>query len=186
MWLQVRDDNPSAVKLYESQGFIEQARRTTWTIQPGKLEGESPVGGRIVHQKSRHWKQQRKWLRQNYPDQLFWYWPVKPVSFRPGIISRVMNFFAEFHLQHWGVEQQGELLGILTWRNTLSYADQLWLAAPPQTEDQVLQTLLPYLRNQRRSRRPLSIELPQGRAVKSLQAAGFRIRRTLVWMEVKF
>ena len=186
VWLQVRDDNLPAVSLYESTGFIKRARRTTWISQPGNLEGEAPSGMRIIPQKSRHWKLQRQWLRQNYPDELFWYWPLRPGAFRPGIWSMVANFFTETRLRHWGVEKQGQLLGILSWKTTISYADQLWLAAPPRTEDAVLKTLLPHMRWQERSRRPLSIDLPFGRAANSLHAAGFRPSHTLVWMEIKY
>jgi GNAT superfamily N-acetyltransferase len=184
VWLQVRDNNPPAVRLYESLGFIERARRTTWTVQPGNLKGEATPGVRIVPQKSRHWKQQRTWLRQNYPDELFWYWPIYPNAFRPGIWGTLVNAFTETRLRHWGVEQQGKLLGILTWRASTSYADQLWLAAPPESEDVVLQTLFSYIRWRERARRPLSIDYPVGRAANTLYEAGFRPDHTLIWMEI--
>ncbi len=185
VWLQVRDDNLPAKRLYKSMGFIERARRTTWTVQPGNFEGQAPPGVRIVSQKSRHWKLQKHWLRQNYPDELFWYWPVRPGAFQPGIWAMVANFFTETRLRHWGVERQSALLGVLSWKTTHSYADQLWLAAPPEAEDTVLQTLLPHIRWQERSRRPLSIDLPFGRATHTLHAAGFRASHTLVWMEIE-
>ncbi len=45
-WLQVRDNNIPALGLYESIGFHEKARRTTWTLLPGNLKGEAPPGTR--------------------------------------------------------------------------------------------------------------------------------------------
>lgn len=185
VWLQVREDNQAAVSLYESTGFTERARRTTWIAQPGKLEGEAPFGTRIVPQKSRHWKRQRQWLRQNYPDELLWYWPLRPSVFRPGIWSMIANFLTETRIRHWGVEQEGQLLGILSWKTTISYADQLWLAASTTNEDIVLKTLLPYICWQERSQRPLSMDLPVGRAADTLHAAGFRASHTLIWMEIE-
>ena len=185
VWLQVRDDNLAAVRLYETSGFIERARRTTWIIQPGNLVGKAPSEVRIIPQKSRHWKLQRHWLRQNYPDELFWYWPLHPSAFRPGILGKITNFLTETRLRHWGVEELGQLIGILSWKTTSSYADQLWLAAAPKNEDTVLKTLLPYIYWQGRSRRPLSIDLPVDRAVNTLSEAGFRLSHTLVWMEFK-
>lgn len=186
VWLQVRDDNQAAVNLYESTGFIEQARRTTWTAQPGKLTGQPTSGVRIVPQKSRHWKLQRQWLRQSYPDELFWYWPLRPGAFQPGLLSMMSNFFTETRLRHWSVERQGQLLGVLSWKTTNAYADQLWLAAPPKNEDIVLQTLLPHIRWHERSQRPLSIDLPFDRASSTLHAAGFHPNHTLIWMESKY
>ena len=86
IWLQVRDNNDPALRLYKSIGFIERARRTTWTLLPGNFKGEVPSWG--AHRStSIHGigKTQRKWVRQNYPDELFWYWPISPNAFRPGI-----------------------------------------------------------------------------------------------------
>ncbi len=183
VWLQVRDDNLPAVNLYESAGFIERARRTTWTVQPGKLEGVTLSGARIVSQKPRHWKLQRQWLRQNYPDDLFWYWPLRLGAFRPGLLTQMINFFTETRLRHWGVEKDGELFGLLSWRATTAYADQLWLATPPENEDVVLRAALPFIYWKERSRRPLSFDLPVGRAADTLQQFGFISSHTLVWME---
>lgn len=185
VWLQVRDDNLPAVQLYETAGFIERARRTTWTALPENLEGMTPSGIRIVSQKSHHWKRQKHWLQQNYPDHLYWYWALRRGAFRPGVLSRLTNFFTETHIRHWGVERNGRLLGMLSWKTTHAHADQLWLAAPPENEDLVLQALLPYIHWREHSRRPLSIDLPVGRAVKTLYTAGFRPSHTLVWMEIE-
>jgi GNAT superfamily N-acetyltransferase len=185
VWLQVRDDNLPAVRLYETTGFIERARRTTWTVLPEELKGLTPSGIRIVSQKSRHWKRQKQWLQQNYPDNLFWYWALRRSAFRPGILSSFVNFLTETHIRHWGAEQNGRLLGMLSWKTTHAHADQLWLAAPPENEELVLQALLPHIYWREHSRRPLSIDLPNGRAADTLHAAGFRPSHTLVWMEIE-
>jgi len=183
IWLQVRDNNIPAVELYESIGFHEKARRTTWTLLPGNLKGEAPSGTRIIQQKSRHWKSQRKWLLQNYPDELFWYWPISLSAFRPGIWGMLVRLVYETQLRQWSVEQRGQLRGTLSWKTTNAYADQLWLAAPPENEDIVLQAILPHLHWHGRARRPLSIDYPVGRAAKTLHEAGFKPDHTLIWME---
>jgi hypothetical protein len=185
VWLQVRDDNLPAIRLYETSGFTERARRTTWIVLPDELRGMTPAGIRIVNQKTRHWKRQNQWLRQNYPDDLFWYWALRRSAFHPGILSKIANFFTETQIRHWGVEQHGRLLGVLSWKTTHAYADQLWLAAPPENEDFVLQSLLPYIHWREHSRRPLSIDLPVGRATNTLHMAGFRASHTLVWMGIE-
>jgi ribosomal protein S18 acetylase RimI-like enzyme len=183
VWLQVRDINPPAVNLYKSAGFIERTRRTTWSIQPGDIQGTPPPGVRIVSPKSHHWSRQKKWLQQNYPDEIFWYWAIRRSAFWPGILGAALNFLTETRIRHWGVERQDRLLGMLSWKATNTYTDQLWLAAPPETEDIVLQTLLPYIRWRERHRHPLCIDLPVGRAATTLQEAGFRPNQTLIWME---
>lgn len=184
VWLQVRDNNPPAINLYQSVGFIERARRTTWTLLPGNLKGQAISGVRITSQKSGHWKYHKEWLGLNYPDQLFWYWPLSQNAFRPGIWGVLARLINETRLRQWGVERQGQLLGILSWRATGMFADQLWLAASPENEDIVLQTLLPNIRWRERARRPLSIDYPVGRAVNALHESGFRPEHTLIWMEL--
>ena len=183
IWLQVRDNNIPAVRLYESIGFTEKAHRTTWTLSPGNMKGEIPSGSRIVQHRSRHWKSQRKWLRQNYPDELLWYWPFSLNVFRPGIVGMLTCLFHETRVRQWGVEQGGQLRGILSWKTTNAYADQLWLAAPPEYEEIVLQTLLPYIHWRERTQRPLTIDFPVGRAVNCLSQAGFIPNYNLIWME---
>jgi ribosomal protein S18 acetylase RimI-like enzyme len=185
VWLQVRDNNPPAYHLYESAGFIEKARRTTWKCMPDEVRGAAISGVRITSPKSSDWKSQRTWLLQNYPEELFWYWPLRPIAFRSGLWGLFTRMIFDTRLRHWAVEQQGALLGVLSWRTTHTYADQLWLAAPPESEDIVLQTLLPHLRWPERSQRPLSLDLPVGRASHTLQTAGFRPEQTLIWMELK-
>ena len=184
VWLQVRDNNHPAVHLYGSIGFVERARRTTWIRLPSEVKGEAPSGTRIVQHRPKHWKSQRKWLRQNYPDELFWYWPTSPSAFRPGILGLIVRLFQETQLRQWGVEQSGQLRGILSWKTTSSFADQLWLAAPPESEEIVLQTLLPYIEWRGRAQRPLSIDYPVDRAAKTLRETGFRPNHTLVWMKI--
>jgi hypothetical protein len=96
----------------------------------------------------------------------------------------VTNFITETHLKHWGAEKNGQLLGMLSWKATHSYADQLWLASTPENEDLVLNTLLPFIHWRERSQRPLSIDFPKGRAAETLHQAGFSPSHTLIWMEI--
>lgn len=183
IWLQVRENNSAAVHLYETLGFIERARRTTWTLLPGNLKLKAASGARIVQHISRYWKSHKKWLDQNYPDRLFWYWPIKPNAFKPGLLGTLVRFLYETQLRQWGVEQGGQIQGFLSWKTTDAYADQLWLAAPPESEEIVLKTLLPYIQWRGRVKRPLSIDYPVGRVVNTLDEAGFQPNHTLIWME---
>ena len=95
------------------------------------------------------------------------------------------RFFYDVDIRHWAAQKKGQLLGVLTWQASYGYADHLWLATPPQSEDIVLQTVLPYIRREHRLRRPLSFNYPDGRAVETLMTAGFQKQHTLIWMEAK-
>jgi GNAT superfamily N-acetyltransferase len=184
-WLQVRDDNLAALNLYQSAGFYECGRRTTWNILPGTITGQAPSGVRIVARRARHWKIYKQWLLQNYPLEFFWYWPVHLSAFQPGIWGTLVNFFNETQIRHWGVSYREKLVGFLSWKKTHTHADQLWLAASPENENLVLATLLPFIDWRERRQRPLSIDFPAGRAKTALEQAGFHADYTLVWMKIR-
>ncbi len=184
-WLHVRENNPGAIALYTSMGFESRARRTTWLAEPGNLAGEGLPGVRATPHKIRHWKFQRNWLQLNYPPALRWHWSFQTSVFHPGIWGLVARFFAEIDVKQWALERHKQLLGVLTRQASHSYADKLWLAAPPNNEDFVLQALLPMLQREARGQRPLTLDYPAGRAHETLLAAGFVPRQTLIWMELK-
>ena len=97
----------------------------------------------------------------------------------------MVRIFNDIEVRHWAVERDRELLGVLTWQQTRKYVDQIWLAAPPEYEDLVLKSVLPFLRRDPHIRRPVSIDYPENRAVAALAEAGFEPVSTLIWMEVK-
>jgi len=185
VWLQARDDNPAALSLYSSMGFVPQAKRTTWNIRAKNLRGEKPFGYRVTLRSGRHWGQQKAWLRQNYPPQLRWHIPLKERALRPGILGMLYRIFVEIRVRHWSAKKDDQLLGVLTWQATRMHSDHLWLAASPKTEEAALEVILPFLRQEYRLHRPLSLEYPAGRGGDILLAAGFEPQHTLVWMKVK-
>jgi ribosomal protein S18 acetylase RimI-like enzyme len=185
LWLQARIDNPPAVSLYTSMGFKPQAQRTTWNVHPKALRGEIPKGARTTIRSVRHWHQQEAWLYLNYPLPLRWHIPIKDQALKPGLLGMLYRFFTEVRVRHWAAQRKDRLLGVLTWQATHTHADHLWLAASPETEDEALQTILPFIRQEYRLHRPLSLEYPQGRVEDVLISAGFEPQHTLIWMKVK-
>jgi len=184
-WLQVRDNNSAALGLYTKMGFKPRVKRTTWNAIPDNLPGEVPPGIRVTLRQSKHWPRQRDWLNQIYPPLLRWHFPLKLHVLQPGFWGLLHRFFNEVDVRHWAVQQNQQLLGVLSWEGTRGYADRLWLAAPPENDIAVLQTVLPFIRRERRLRRPLSLNYPLGRAAEILADSGFKKQHTLIWMEVK-
>lgn len=185
VWLQVQDDNPTAANLYASLGFEPRVRRTTWNVKPKMMQGEAPAGANVTSRKSRHWPRQRTWLEQNYPQEVRWNLSLKIPALRPGLWGMAHRFFNETYIRQWAVQRGNRLLGALTWQASRSHADRLWLAAPPESEDAALKSLLPFIRREQYLHRSVSLNYPAGRAVESLQAAGFESKNTLLWMEAK-
>jgi ribosomal protein S18 acetylase RimI-like enzyme len=184
-WLQVRHDNQAAIKLYTGMGFSPEARRTTWVSSPHSLKGEGGMDARVTYRRSVHWTHQASWLEQNYPTELRWHFPLKMLAMKPGFWGWLYRLINEIDVRHWAIQRGGKLLGVLSWQQTRRYADQVWLAAPPEYEDQVIKNLSPYLSRDRSFRRPISLDYPENRAVDTLKDAGFEATSTLIWMEVK-
>jgi hypothetical protein len=110
---------------------------------------------------------------------------MKMMAMRPGFVSKLYRLLSDTRVRHWTAQKDNHLLGVATWQPSLTYADHLWLAAPPQGEAQAIRALVPHLRQHLPSHRPLGLDYPDGRAVQSLQEVGFHVQHTLIWMEKK-
>lgn len=184
-WLQVRHDNQVAINLYTKMGFAPRARRTTWVSSPRSMSGEPPSGIRVTFRRPSHWSLQQSWLDQVYPPELRWHFPMKMISLMPGLWGWLHRFFNEIDVRHWAVERDRELLGVVSWQESRRYADHMWLAAPPEYEDIVLKSVLPYIRREHRLSRPVALDIPEFRAANTLEVAGLEKASTLIWMEIK-
>lgn len=188
-WLHVRDDNEGAIQLYKSLGFLERARRSTWYSdgQPSRiLPDPERIGPRINIglRRAEDWQFQRLWLANTYPAELTWHLPLRTPLLRPGLMGFLARIFNEISAQQWSAWIGKRLMGVLAWQSTTAYADTLWLAANPDQEDTAADALLRYSRQHLSARRPLSLDYPAGRAAFGIQAAGFHLHQTLIWMSI--
>ena len=194
LWLQVREDNPGACRLYDSLGFEVIKRRNTWLLSPGKLSGKQPVSRsgekvprlRIVPHRPQYWKQHLAWLDVNYPENIRWHMPIRISSMQPGLLGNIRRLLGDVTIRQWCVANQTHLLGILTWQSSRSHADHLWLAAPPESILPVLKTGLSVMAKDIRITRPMLLTFPAGIAEESFTNAGFIKQQTLLWMRKSF
>lgn len=185
-WLQVRDDNPSAIHIYRDLLFIERTQRTTWHTSAEipflpNLPGLS-LGGR----RSGFWPDQQLWLDRLYPHEFSWSLPIDRKLLRPDLLGLTYRFMSFDYPRQWAVQRDGELQGVLTWHHVNGYNDPLWLAAPEHVDEEALFALLVYARSRIPQKQPVSLNLPAGLARGSLRRAGFRPAHTLIWMEYRF
>lgn len=184
-WLQVRDDNPGAIKLYRSVGFVDRFARTTWRIRPFEFRPMPTMRFSNLSIRRRHpgdWKNQQQWLELSYPHEIRWNLPVDFRRFTPGLFQGLENFLDGVNLRHWVVVNAEKCFGIITWQKTKSFANNLWLAFPEETENQVIPVALEMVLKRLAKRHPLSIDYPKGRASQELETLGFENFRTLIWM----
>jgi len=188
VWLQVRQDNEAAIRLYRSLGFSEKARRTTWVWEaassPHPQSHPRLSGIQIGKRKAEEWPLHRAWLKQIYPAEVDWYLAFKIHALRPGPWGALYRLWHHTTAIHWCARQNHHLLGIITWQPMPSYADTLWLATIPQYEDEVISALLPFICQRLPGHRPLLLDYPAGHADQAFGAVGFHPRQTLIWMSL--
>jgi ribosomal protein S18 acetylase RimI-like enzyme len=185
VWLQVRDDNPAAIQLYRSFGFIDQAIRTTWRILPVDRNEQTNSPSRncqVGRWFKRNWKAQQTWLEAAYPANIRWQLPVKFDQFSTDILQQMANFLEGNYLKHWTVKSNGEFQGVITWQKTNTYADNLWLAFPVEKEAELLPSSLAQVLKHVNQKRPLSVDYPKGRCTEQFIHLGFEEFRSLIWM----
>lgn len=192
LWLHVRDDNPTAIRIYEDLGFRERGRRTTYNSRPGTspfpavVEAEggaaSPSPVTVVQPRTRDWPQQRAWLYRAHPRELSWYarWDWDRLS--PDIWSWLYRSLVEFNIRQWAALRDGRLLATVSWVPNAHTSNMLWIGTEPGGDAEGLRMALETARNDLSHYRRLSIEYPAGEMVDAIESAGFEPYRTLLWM----
>ena len=193
VWLHVREDNPGAIRIYESLGFQEIARRTAWYAGPERSLPESKNGLAVSTRHPSFWPLQLNWLRRLYPEHLSWYHSWNLTAMRPGFWNSLYLFFIDFQIKQWAAARGDELLATLTWMPQSGRTETLFAAVPDRarrgenSEDEALygEALTRLLIHAQRSMAhyaPLSLDFPANEMTDAILAAGFIPRRTLLWM----
>ena len=185
VWLQVREENVPAVHIYRSLGFRERARRTTWRSNPGMPT--RPAGRyTVLPRMDAHWESQAQWLDRLYPAELRWHLAIDRVLFQPGLMGFFYRMLSLESIRQWSVLNNDTLEGVLSWRSDTSGHQNLWLAAPSQTNEEALAELLCAFRWQigRSAQTTLNLECPSDLSVRALTGAGFYAQQTLIWMDL--
>lgn len=182
VWLHVREDNPGAIQMYEGLGFQELARRTAWYATPDRHLPMPQTDIQIGPRHARFWPLQHDWLRRLYPDALSWYHSWSFNALRPGLWNWFYMLFVDFHVKQWAAVQHDKLLATLTWTPQGSRSESLYAALGESTNAQALTTLLLHARRVLANQSSISLDFPAAQMVDAIQAAGFKARRTLLWM----
>jgi ribosomal protein S18 acetylase RimI-like enzyme len=184
IWLQVRDDNPGAIDLYRGLGFAEMTRRTTYQGKPERALPLPESQLAITRRRKRDWSEQQAWLQRLYPEWIEWYQPTPWTLLRPGLGPALFRFFLDSDVRHWAVRKGERLRCMLTWQAMTGLSDRLWVAVPPGADPSALTLLLASVRRAMTWRQSLTLDFPAGECQAAIEAAGFHIHRTLLWMKV--
>ncbi len=187
IWLHVRDDNDGAIKLYQELGFQEIARRTTWQADSDTHLSYPEADIKIVPRQPRFWPQQQDWLRRLYPDSLSWYHSWSLRALRPGLWNWLYLLFVDFNIKQWAAVRGDDLLATLTWMPQ-GRSESLYPATPPAPsgdeapQPQALTSLLVHARRMATYHSQFTLEYPADEMAEAIRSAGFKPRRTLLWM----
>ena len=135
----------------------------------------------VTKRHSRFWPQQQIWLNQLHPEELSWYRSLNWKSLKPGFWSWLYRIFIEFDLRQWAVLKDEQLQGVLAWIPS-TRGSLLWLACGPDADDEAITMLLGQAQRDLGYRQSLKLEHPEGMHEEAIQAAGFIVVRTLIWM----
>lgn len=181
-WLHVRADNPGAIELYHSLGFIELARRTTWHAIPDQNTSPDVFAISITSRAARDWSAQEDWLHRLYPDLMTWYQPMPWLSLRPGLGPMLYRFLTDLNIRHWVARSGSDCSAVLSWQAMGNKNDLLWAAVPPKGGEASLAALLLHARRVLAWRQKMTLDFPAGEYDASIEASGFQRYRTLLWM----
>lgn len=184
VFLQVRDDNEVAIKIYRNLNFEEICRRTMWVYKPTNQHAyNSPSGLKITGREKEDWPQQKLWLESLYPKEIHWNIPIRLEKMEPNFtnwLTRLM--FAEFQ-RSWAVRKNSKLIGTATLDHSTEAHDYCWVATSPIWEDEVIRNLFPVIFRKVLFPKRLAVNYPAGRARDAFQAVGMRDLNTLLWMK---
>jgi ribosomal protein S18 acetylase RimI-like enzyme len=184
VWLHVREENEAALRLYRSLNFVERARRTSWSCQPGLTHGEFLDGKQFVAPRTRDWEQQRAWLQRAYPPELSWHIPFNLNTLHPGLLGAFFRLLYGVYIRQWAMRRDGRLLGVVSWQASATKSNLVWLAFPPEVDETSARALLLHLRQNAPTKRTLMLDSPAELARQAIQGAGFMAHQTLIWMSL--
>jgi ribosomal protein S18 acetylase RimI-like enzyme len=183
IWLHVRADNAEAIHLYETLGFVERARRTTWQAitDPNVQKLETDIA--VTNRHPRFWATQLKWLSRLYPDAMSWHANWNFSTLKPGLRNWLYLMFIDMNVRQWAATRKDDLLATLSWIPT-GRGESLFVAAGERSDTEALTAVLLQARHDLYHYSPqIMLEFPAGLFDDAIQAAGFKPLRTLIWMQ---
>jgi ribosomal protein S18 acetylase RimI-like enzyme len=182
--LQVREDNPIAIHLYESLGFYEITRRTNWGIdhRPAVLT-ESLNSIKVKPRSTENWPQQKKWLEQIYPEKVTWFLPFQLSNQEPGFFNSLSRWLNSESIQFWEAKDGERLVGLASLEVINPFQNYLWLATSPAFEEQAIPPLVSTIAHHTSHPNRIQLNYPAHRAVTAFQSIGMNDLNTLIWME---
>ena len=184
IFLQVRDDNPTAIHIYQQTGFEELTRRSSWIAANSRRFHQPGNGITVARRRKTDWEQQQLWLREIYPDSISWNLPFSAKRLAPGLLNQVNNLLNGSMTSSLSAYEHHRLIGNATFESGFAVNDYIWLATSPVWEDSMITTLVPRLLTRALKPNKVLVNYPAGRGVKAFEFCGMQLLHTLIWMRL--
>jgi ribosomal protein S18 acetylase RimI-like enzyme len=182
VWLHVREENEAAVSLYQSLGFVERLRRTSWLSSSELPVVDKKPGVTLGSSRGRDWELLLRWLSANYPPEVTWQTSMSFDALRPGFMGALYRFLYSLGTLQWSAWVENRLAASVSCGFLRS--SHACGSAPPEVDENALRLLLLHARRHVPSRRPLEFDFPAGQSSQAIAQAGFSAQQTLIWMEL--
>lgn len=188
LWLQVKEFNQTAIRLYQHLGFEQRAVRTQWRLMDFVRNDKGLDKLNTMHvipRPRKDWEQHQQWFERNYPTEVQWYFGVESQTLSPGFLKSVERYLLNDQaMQHYSAYKGNQLSGILTYQPAQNNPHSLFLSVPvSETEDDILESLLGFANRLFGANNTLRVNYPAGRGLHAFQACNFLPQNTLIWME---
>jgi hypothetical protein len=115
---------------------------------------------------------------------LNWYHAWNINALRPGLLNWLYLLFVDFNIKQWAAVSNDKLLATLSWMPQGGRSESLYAATGVESDPEALTSLLIHARRTISYYSQLTMEYPAGELTEAIRAAGFKPRRTLLWMRV--
>lgn len=183
IWLNVRADNPNAIHMYESLGFIERARRTNWQAATDSRLEFLKTDIAVTNRDPRFWSNQLEWLTRLHPPEIAWHSQWDFSTLKPGFLNWLYLVFIDMSVRQWAAVRDETLHATLSWIPT-GRGEALFAGIGERSDSEAFTVLLQQARRELYSNySTVNLEFPVSHFDDAIQAAGFKPLRTLIWMQ---
>jgi len=191
VWLQVKRENETAIRMYQQLGFREDHCLDIWK-RSGLLRSNQvqhyhyPSLYEVRAREFGDWQSQKDWLDRNYPPSVRWYSSLDFDDLSPWAWLNPLKWANLIELRQYSLCVSGKLAAVLSFQRTMLRSDNLFIAAPAApSESEQVGILLTRFMEEDWTGKPLVVEYSAGRATSAFEANGFALARTLLWMHAE-
>ncbi len=186
VWLNVREENREARRIYERLGFVERALRSSWSAVTDARAEPLPAEIRLTRRRPQDWETQRGWLARLYPDALAWRHHWNFDALQPGLWNQLRLFLLDTRIRQWAAYKNEQFQAALAWAPD-GGGETLFPALGEESDPTAMTALLVQARRELFYVCPkVWLEFPAHQFDSAIREAGFSLHRTLVWMQATF